>query len=372
MNIKSVKELDGYIEDFFNFQFEDIELHFITRRSPKFSELSEDNRLHIKSHFNNMLQFFETGLAQINAPYLQSTVDHYLNKLTTKIEQKYFMMFLFGNEKSISSYLKKFFIKLIKVKNFSLDGLIDQIPDYCFKFSEFQTFIDLIGEWNCLNEIAISYIDLINKYYENSFNYKDKLGTYKFKPSKYWIKPNSLEVGNILVDKLISNNAGFLWNITPLITKLTPDIILFEGIFISYEVRLGAIIINLLLGQVKNWFLKGPQQQLKLKNYNQQIEKLNLKIKGLVKICRNLLIALIKTEFDNWDLSEKGLKRAEFNQKQIQLLYKTLDSFFGEQSIDKQISINDLADFMYKNNMIESKDDWLVMLEVPEYLKKDT
>jgi hypothetical protein len=122
MNVKSVKELNGYTEDYFNFQFEDMELHFITRFSPAFSEFSEDNRLHVKSHFNHMLQFLETGLAQLTSPYLKSTVNHYLNKLTTKIEQKYFMMFLFKNEQSISSSLKKFFIKLINVKNFSIDN----------------------------------------------------------------------------------------------------------------------------------------------------------------------------------------------------------------------------------------------------------
>ena len=126
-----------------------------------------------------------------------------------------------------------------------------------------------------------------------------------------------------------------------------------------------------MLRQVQKWFIKGAQQYLKLQSINQQFEKLILKTKGLVKTCRNLLISLIKDEFSNWDLSEKGLKMAEVHQKRVQLLSKTLTSFLKEQSIDRQISMNDLADFMYKNNMIESKDDWLLMLEVPEYLKKD-
>lgn len=372
MNVKSVKELNGYTEDYFNFQFEDMELHFITRFSPAFSEFSEDNRLHVKSHFNHMLQFLETGLAQLTSPYLKSTVNHYLNKLTTKIEQKYFMMFLFKNEQSISSSLKKFFIKLINVKNFSIDKLIQQIPHYIIESSEFKTFIDLVGEWNCLNEIAILYIDLINTYYENSFNYKDTLSKYQIKSSNNSVTPIGLEVGNILVDELISNNQAVFMDVEPILYPIAPKVYELRGVVLFLELRLGALAINLLLRQVQKWYLKGTQQHLKLQSYSQQIEKLNLKIRGLVKTCRNLLISLIKAEFSNWDLSEKGLKMAEVNQQQIQMLYKTLNSFFKESSIDKQISMNDLADFMFKNNMIESKDDWLVMLEVPEYLQKNT
>ena len=372
MNLKSVKEVDGYIKDYFNFQFEDMELHFITKRSPAFSELSEDNRLHIKSHFNNMLQFLETGLAQTTSPYLQSTVNHYLNKLTTTIEQKYFIMYLFQNEQSISSILKKFFIKLINVKNFSIDELINQIPDYIIESSEFKTFIDLVSEWNCLNEIAILYIDLINKYYENFFDYKDTLSKYKLKPSNHWVRPNGLEVGNILLDDFISNNHAFSLDVAPILYPSVPKVYEIRGLVFFYELRLGTLAINLLLRQVQKWFIKGTQQHLKLQNYCQQVEKLNLKIKGIVKTCRNLLISLIKAEFSKLDLSEKGLKMAKFHQTQVQLLSNMLTSILTEQSIDKQISLNDLADFMYKNNMIGSKDDWLVMLEVPEYLKKDT
>ena len=169
MNINSIKEFDGYIEDYLNFQFGDIQLHFITKYSPSFLKLSEENRLRIKSHFNKMLQFLETSLAQLSVPYLQSTFNHYLNKLASKIEQQYFLMFLFGNEKLISTYLNTFFIKLIKITNFSLNGVIDQIPDYYIESPEFTTFIELIGEWNCLNEFVILYLDLINKYYKNIF-----------------------------------------------------------------------------------------------------------------------------------------------------------------------------------------------------------
>ena len=187
-----------------------------------------------------MLQFLETSLAQITTPYLQNTVNHYLNKVTTKIEQKYFMMFLFQNEQSISSSLKKFYIKLINVKNTSIEGLIKLFPVYIIKSSVYKTFIDIFGEWNCLIEIVILYFNLINKYYENFFDYKkDTLSKFDFKPSNHCVITNGLEVGNILVDDFISNNQALFLDIAPILYPTAPKIYEIRGLvfFMNYDLE---------------------------------------------------------------------------------------------------------------------------------------
>lgn len=369
--IQFVKEIDDYIEDYFNFQFDDIDLHLITKYSPSFQTLSEDNRLHIKSHFNRMLAFLETSLSQIKVPYLQSTFNYFINKLTTQIEKKYFLMFLFVNEKTISTYLKKFFIKLIKIKNFSLDGVIkNQITTEFINSPEFKEFIEVIGEWNNLNEMAMLYFELINKYYEKNFSYNNN-SLYEYNlnelSGKNFLKANVLEFGVILLDGYTATNVVNYAKIFSIILSGVSA----GTTIICPELQIGTLVVNQLLGKVRSFIQKG-QAHMKFTNYIRQINKLNLKLRGLIKNCRNLLITLIKTEFSDWNKSDVGLKMIEDNKAKIKLLCKMLNSFFEEESIDKQILINEFSDFVHKNNMIETNDDWLVMTEVPDYLKKDT
>jgi hypothetical protein len=218
------EEHKQFIDDYYNFDLDDIELYRLLKTYETLLSESEANV--IKEDVNRFVEDFKTNpFTNFSFPYLKGSILPMIEKLFIKynngIANYYFLIDLLGSRKDIYSKLRDFYIALITQNNFGISSNIsDAITKEARDSKEYNNFVKMLAEWYTLTEMIMFYVSIQNlflmknevfvfetKNYSPETNFNFSMSSFAkrslLKLVSYLCKHSQIATGTLDIDKLM-------------------------------------------------------------------------------------------------------------------------------------------------------------------------
>lgn len=171
------------LEDYFNFDMNDIDLHKIKTCFEMYSKefnLTEKDCSNIIENYNELMTHLKTyDFDSIPFPYLKTPIMPYIDALfhkTNNIFQNYYLiMLLLANRNFISKLIKNYYFNLIEKNSFGISNKFSNVITKEVKNSdEYHKFTGQLACWYTKIEMIIFYTSILNEYFNVILMFDEK------------------------------------------------------------------------------------------------------------------------------------------------------------------------------------------------------